>query len=231
MWFGRGAKRQFGFSTELESELDGVVFLAVGQLVVDTSEELAGVDWTAVEAAARVTLDAVATKVTSDCSPRSLAAAERRLAVKLATRTPVDGFPESYITASCRLQLSAEDERRTRIYYDAVRSEQLQIAIDRERLEHQKKILTDPQLARLWWLDRHQEHGAAMTWKEFDQQILSELFTKGELRSRTEQIARTITRVVTRLESEPQRQDLFLTIAKRLLYDLGWEDLLDTEDE
>jgi hypothetical protein len=149
MRIGRGARRRFDFSTELTSALDGVVFVAVGRLVVDTSGEATRVDWVAVEGAARATLDRLATEVTSKCSPRSLSVAERRVSDQMAVRTPVDDFPASWITARCRLALSPEDERRTRIFYDAVRSEQLQIAIDRERLEHQKRILTDPQLARL----------------------------------------------------------------------------------
>ncbi|GAB3936303.1 hypothetical protein GCM10029976_047830 [Kribbella albertanoniae] len=225
MRLGRSKRRRFEFSTELASRLEGVVFRAIGQIVVDVSEESARVDWAATEAAAQSTLDAVAVPVTRACSPLSTHVAQLQLSAHLAKRRPVHGSAGTFMTAHCRITLSPEDERRTRIFYDTVRSEQLQVAIDRERLGYLREVLEDPKLARLWWLDRHEDQVAAMTWEEFDNTILAELASTDESVSRAERVARTITQVFEELASNQAKQTQFLELTEKVVKIMGWSQL------
>ncbi|MFI5729271.1 hypothetical protein ACIA49_04060 [Kribbella sp. NPDC051587] len=223
----RRSRRSFDFDTELASTIDGVVFRATGRMTIDISRERERVDWARVAAAARTTLEAVAGEITENSSPRNLVAAQQKLSDRLGVQTAIAEFAASSLTARCRLWLSTEDERRTRIFYDTMRSEQLQLAIDRQRMAYLGEVLGDRRLARLWWLDRHQEQMAEMTWDVFDEHILSELVLDDGPESKAERIARAMARVFEKMESNPLLQKQFLATAEVVMGNMDWKPLWD----
>lgn len=224
MWYSLRRYPRTRIACTWRSNLPGVRFAATGKLTYEPSAELREKGRAAGRAAARLALDAAATAITTRCSPTQIQVAHEELAIALSQWIEVKGHPHLRIKACITLGLSPKDRARAQSYEDALRAERLRHEIDRERLIHLRDaVFSDPGVARTWWLDRHRDELAQMSWRDFNEKVLPSVGAIDDAHSRAMRVAHVLAEVIENLGADPGRQKQFIATTRVVLEQMGWE--------
>ncbi|WP_208882141.1 hypothetical protein [Streptomyces armeniacus] len=123
------------------------------------------------------------------------------------------------------MRISKADVARAQKYQDAVREVTLQLRREQERRERfTASVLTQPETARNWWLERHLDDLGAIDWDTFREKVLPLVGAADDAQSKAEYISRTIQHVLERLEDDPAEHARFATTVRTVLEQMGWGD-------
>ncbi|TDD47723.1 hypothetical protein E1288_23960 [Saccharopolyspora elongata] len=145
------------------------------------------------------------------------------MALAFARWTEVDGHPHLKVKARIALGLTPDDRARAQSFEDARREERLRQEIHRERLIHLRDaVFADPVLARSWWLDRQRNALIQMSWRDFNEKVLSSVGAVDDTHSRAMRVAHVLAGVMEDLGTDPGRQKQFIATARVVLEQMGW---------
>ncbi|MEU2721576.1 hypothetical protein [Streptomyces smyrnaeus] len=101
----------------------------------------------------------------------------------------------------------------------------LQLRREQERRERfTETVLTKPEAARNWWLERHLDDLSTIDWNTFREKVLPLVGTVEDAQAKADYIARTIQYIVEKLEDNPAEHARFTTTARTVLEQMGWGD-------
>jgi hypothetical protein len=209
---------------ELPSKLAGVPFSARGTVRFKASVQLRRNDRAAVRASALSALDALAVGITSKHKPSRSHAAQVELAAELSDWLAVKDHGDVLIRGAIRLELAPEAARRSQAYEDAIRTQQLEQAIQEERRRDLQQTLKNLQTARAWWLDRHQHDLQSFNWNGLENEILPYLGKPDDPDAWMRKIADVFGEVMSRLKDDEAARSHFVQNARFVIEQMGWTD-------
>lgn len=215
-------------STTWPTKLWGVAYTVTGVMHYRIAAGVRRPKLSLVRAAARVALEEMAVRITSQYSPRRIEEVQSKLALTLSNWQRVDTEWPIDIKARVVLRLEGKAAVRAQAYEDALRDQQLQQELHEFRVSYMRdKILGDADTARAWWLERHREASQPVAWDEFNTHILPFVGRAEDAQTNAMRTAYVLAQVVERLQEDPGRHNLFVATARILLREMNWPDLAE----
>ncbi|MEV6836349.1 hypothetical protein AB0N17_17855 [Streptomyces sp. NPDC051133] len=220
-WRGRRSR----IRSQWPTRLPGIRFCARGTLTYQAPADLKVGCSAVARATARLALDDLGRDITSDHLPEELDAAQEQLTMAVARWRTVDDAPGLWLKARINLMLGEQDTARAQGYQDALRVVTLQLAQEHERRDLFRRMVLDrPDATRIWWLERHLDDLGTLDWNVFNEKVLPLVDMADDTQATTERIARALLYVWQKLGDDPGQHARFVTTARAVLDQMGWED-------
>ncbi|MGA5124359.1 hypothetical protein ACPCAG_13755 [Streptomyces pseudogriseolus] len=221
-WWSRRRSR---IRAQWPTRLPGIRFCARGTLTYRAHAPIKAGGKATARATARLALDQLGRGITERHMPEQLATAQERLTLAAAHwHTPQD-TPGLWLKARITLMLTEQDAHRAQRYQDAVREVTLQLAQEHERRERFRQAVFDnPDVTRIWWLDRHLDDLESLDWDVFKDKVLPLVGAADDIQSKAERIAQTLLYVWEKLGNDPGQHARFTTTVRAVAEQMGWAD-------
>lgn len=143
------------FDARLPSSCAGIAFHSriIGQLHGPLDHPAATPTQSA--AAIRILLRSTAADISRRHDPTDLDAARDACALHLHQPRPIPAYPDVLVTATLDLTLGSTDREATQLLMAERQQQAVEAAVQRQRHQVLRDMLSDPTLAVLWWLDTH----------------------------------------------------------------------------
>ncbi|MFF9280329.1 hypothetical protein [Streptomyces griseosporeus] len=207
------------------TSLPGIRFNASGTLAYRAAAPIKASGAAAVRAAARLALDAAGRGITMAHLPEQLDTAQGNLTLAVAQWHAVHDRPGLWLRARITLRLSEPDAARAQTFQDAVRQVTLELRQEQERRERfTATVLTKPDAARTWWLERHLDDLNGLDWDAFREKVLPLVGAADDTHTNAERIARLLLYVWEKLGADPGQHARFTATVRTVFEQMGWAD-------
>ncbi|GHC86931.1 hypothetical protein GCM10007079_30620 [Nocardiopsis terrae] len=138
--------------------------------------------------------------------------------------------PDLSVCARVRLHLSTAGRKQLAEYTTERRRAHIERAVLSDRAAHLRRhVLQDADTARAWWLER--QGGSIGSWEQFNSIILPLVQKQDDPQSRYTRAASLFSSLIERMETDETRFQAFLNLARALVDQMNWQDLVNEPDE